>query len=96
MGSSPSLATKGPTSLEKIYAYVLKSETTSNFYKGHTSNIESRLRQHNQGKTKSTRYGVPWKVVYYETFESRVDAIKRERYFKTAAGRRWLKEKLKS
>jgi len=76
------------------YAYVLYSEAFDRFYKGHCENLNHRLLQHNLGKTKSTKPFIPWKIVYFEEFENRRQAIERERYFKTAAGRRFLKKKI--
>ena len=73
-----------------FYAYILKSELTGQLYKGHCEGLAVRLKAHNAGKTKSTRHGIPWRVVYYEEFESREEAISRERYFKSGAGRRFI------
>jgi putative endonuclease len=78
----------------KYYAYVLQSEIDGSFYKGHTENLENRLNQHNSGKTISTKQKVPWKIIYFEEFEIRESALKREKYFKSAAGRRFLSKKL--
>jgi putative endonuclease len=44
--------------------------------------------------TKSIKGFIPFEIIYYEVFETRQQAIKREKYFKTAAGRRFLKAKL--
>jgi putative endonuclease len=68
------------------YAYVIYSERYDYFYKGHCENLQKRLTEHNLGKTKSIRPFIPFKYVYYEEFTSREEAIKREKYFKTAAG----------
>ena len=76
------------------YAYVLYSSSSDRFYKGHCSNLAKRLSEHNSGKTKSIRAFIPWQLVYHEVFETREKAIKREQYFKTAAGRRFLKDKI--
>ncbi|HFB61551.1 MAG TPA: hypothetical protein ENJ69_01070, partial [Bacteroidetes bacterium] len=46
------------------------------------------------GHTKSTQSFRPWEIIYYEVFETREEAIAREKYLKTAAGRRFLKKKL--
>jgi putative endonuclease len=46
--------------------------------------------------TESIRFYIPFAMVYFETFETREEAIMREKYFKTAAGRRFLKSKLAS
>jgi putative endonuclease len=51
-------------------------------------------KQHNSGRTKSIIPFLPFDVVYYEEFETRDEAVIREKYFKTAAGRRYLKNKL--
>jgi putative endonuclease len=77
-----------------FYAYVLKSIEHDFYYKGHCEDILQRLEQHNSGKTKSIRHYIPFKLVYFEAFKTREEAIKRERYFKTAAGRVFLKRKL--
>jgi len=44
--------------------------------------------------TLSIKTKTPFKLVYSESFEKLEDAIGREKYFKTAAGRRFLKSKL--
>jgi putative endonuclease len=74
-----------------FYAYVLKSIGHNFYYKGHCEDISKRLAQHNAGKTKSIKAYTPFVVVYYEQFSTREEAIRRERYFKSAAGRRFLK-----
>lgn len=75
------------------FVYVLKDEN-GNLYEGQTENLEARLKQHNSGKTKTTSKSRSWEVTYFETFENRIEAVNREKYFKTAAGRRFLKTKL--
>ena len=77
-----------------FYAYVLKSINHNFFYKGHCQNLEARLKQHNSGLTQSTKPYLPFEIVYYEEFQNESEAIQREKYFKTAAGRRFLKIKL--
>ena len=76
------------------YAYVIYSDKHNRKYKGHCEDLDQRLIEHNLGKTKSIKAYIPWRVVYYEEFQTRVEAIERERYFKTAAGRRYLKKKI--
>ena len=75
-------------------AYILYSPSFKRYYKGHCKNIKERIKEHNSGKTKSTKAFIPWKLVYQEEFNTRENAIARERYFKTAAGRRFLKKKI--
>jgi putative endonuclease len=73
------------------YAYIIQSLKDDSLYKGHTENLELRLNQHNKGRTKYTASRSPWKLIYFEEFQSREEAIKREKYFKSAAGRRFIK-----
>ncbi len=76
----------------KFYAYVLFSRKFNRFYKGYCQDLELRLIQHNRGETFSTKPFIPWEVVYFETFNTREEAISREKYFKTAAGRKFLRK----
>ena len=77
-----------------FFAYVVRSINTGYLYKGHCENLEERLKQHNSGMTESIRMYIPFELVYFEEFENRPEAIKREKYFKSAAGRRFLKSKI--
>ncbi len=77
-----------------FYVYVLKSIKHDYYYKGHCKEPEKRLQQHNSGMTVSLRPYIPFILVYSECFETEQEAIDREKYFKTAAGRRFLKKKL--
>jgi putative endonuclease len=79
-----------------FYAYVIKSVNHDYFYKGHCEDPEKRLTQHNSGMTASIKSYVPFILVYKEVFETREEAIAREKYFKTAPGRRFLKKVLAS
>ena len=51
------------------FVYVLRSEKDGRLYKGFSSNLEKRIREHNSGKTKSTKGYLPWKLVYSEKVE---------------------------
>lgn len=74
------------------YTYVLYSEKAKKHYYDSTRDIQSRLNEHNKGKVRFTKPFVPWQIVYYEEYESRSDAFKREMFFKSIDGHRWLKE----
>lgn len=75
----------------KYYVYILRSKQDSRKYVGMTTDIDKRLYQHNAGRVRSTRTRRPLTLIYKEELSSLVDARKREKYFKTAAGRRFLK-----
>jgi putative endonuclease len=41
-----------------------------------------------------TKKHMPWELVYYESFETRSEAMAREKFFKTGKGRDWLMNKI--
>ena len=73
------------------YTYILKCNDGT-LYCGWTNDLEKRVKAHNEGKgAKYTRARLPVTLVYYETFETSVEAQKREYAIK----RLTRKEKLK-
>ena len=74
-----------------MYVYILRSKFDGSSYVGMTSDHQARLKTHNQGRVKSTKSKVPWELVHLEGFDSRQEARDREKYFKSAAGRRYRK-----
>jgi putative endonuclease len=48
------------------YVYVLLSQKDDKFYIGFTSDLERRLKEHNDGKAQSTKSRRPLKLLYYE------------------------------
>jgi putative endonuclease len=79
-----------------FYVYVLRSEVDSGFYIGYTNNLRTRLAQHRAGESFATAHRKPWKLIYYEAYLNRDDALGRERYLKSGAGRRFLHSQLKN
>jgi putative endonuclease len=72
--------------------YVLHSVSFDKIYIGYTSNLESRLRSHNELATKGwTMKFRPWNVVHSETFESKILALKREKELKSYQGRLFIR-----
>ena len=74
-----------------FYIYVIKS-SKGKIYTGHTADLKKRLSEHNSGFCKSTKIDKGWKIIYSKSFESRGDAMKREKWLKTGTGRDFLKE----
>ena len=64
------------------YVYVIQSLKSERYYIGSTGSVELRLQEHNRGKTRSTKSGIPWKVVYVETVENRKIGFGREQQLK--------------
>jgi putative endonuclease len=79
-----------------FYSYVLLSDRDGKFYTGFTRNLKLRMKEHERGLVESTRDRRPLKLVYYEACLDEHDAIKREKYFKSGFGRRYLRNRLES
>jgi putative endonuclease len=76
-----------------IYLLLLSNDT---IYKGRTDNIKTRIKEHKLGKVKSTRNKRPIKLIHYECYLLKSDAIRREKFLKTTEGRKFLKQQLKN
>ena len=60
------------------YTYILKCKDDS-LYTGWTNDLKKRITSHNAGKgAKYTKARRPVELVYYEEFQTREDAMKRE------------------
>ncbi|KAF0152009.1 MAG: putative endonuclease [Ignavibacteria bacterium] len=77
--------------MKEYYVYILQSMNNDKTYVGQTENLERRLKEHNSGKTSYTAKYVPWKIVYFEKYSTREESLKREKYLKSSAGRRFIK-----
>ena len=75
-----------------FYTYILKSLTSKRFYIGHTNNLELRLQRHNENKVISTKNRGPWNLIYCEKYNTRSEAMKRERYLKSLKIRKSLEQ----
>jgi len=74
------------------FTYILQSEIDQSFYIGYTANIQKRLEDHNNGKSKYTKRKIPWKLVYLETFELKREAIIREKELKRIRNTNYIKK----
>ena len=69
--------------------YVLQDEGGA-LYKGMTNNLSRRIREHEAGYTKTTKKMKGAHVIYTEIYDTRIEARVREKYLKSAAGRKFL------
>ena len=60
------------------FIYLLKSKKDKSFYVGFTEDIKRRIIEHNQGKTKSIKHKIPYKLIYCEIYCNKTVARKRE------------------
>ena len=80
--------------IEYHYVYVLRSLKDKMFYVGFTHDIIKRVSEHNKGIVPSTRTRIPFELVYWEGCLNQQDATRREKYLKTAWGKRYIKNRL--
>ena len=74
-----------------FYVYVLKSLKNGKRYVGYTSKgVFVRLKEHNRNCNKWTRQNGPFKLMYFERYNNKTEAIKREHFLKSGQGRKFL------
>jgi len=74
-----------------FYIYVLRSNKRNYCYVGLTDNITRRCEEHNRGKNKTTKPYRPFELIWQESFKTRAEARKREKYLKSGVGKEFLK-----
>ena len=74
-----------------FYVYALSSLVRSYIYVGLTSDLDERFKRHNSGREKTTKPYRPFKLIMAEEVSTRVEARKREKYWKSGVGKERLK-----
>jgi len=66
------------------FVYLIGSYKNSKFttYVGYTNNLKKRINLHNEGKGAKFTKGRFWKIMYYERYKTKKEAILREIYIK--------------
>lgn len=79
--------------MDNLYSvYVIKSLTSGLLYVGMAQDVENRLSEHNSGRSKFTSGHRPWVLVYSEEVGSTQEARKKEKYYKSTAGKNFLRK----
>ena len=81
---------------EKFFVYILQSLKDFSFYIGQCADLDKRMSKHFDGMSKYTSGKRPLRLVYFEMFESRSQAIKRERQLKNMKSRKIIEALIKS
>jgi len=76
------------------YLYILQNEATSRFYIGQTQDVAERLAYHNANYSKSLKNRGPWRLVHTEQYNTRSEAMVRERQLKSWKDRRMIQKLL--
>lgn len=78
-----------------FYTYIIYSDIRLIKYIGQTDDLERRIEEHNNGTlggfTKNKR---PWRLIHYEVFDTRAEAMNREKVFKNRCWKRLDKVKV--
>ncbi|MDP4666351.1 MAG: GIY-YIG nuclease family protein [Flavobacteriaceae bacterium] len=73
------------------YVYAISSLNHNYIYVGLTIDLAKRVKRHNDGREKTTRFYRPFELIFSEICETRIEARLREKYWKSGIG----KEKLR-
>jgi putative endonuclease len=68
------------------FVYILKSKKDDKYYIGSTSDVTARLNFHNAGLQRSTKNRIPFELVLFEEFNTKEEALKREKQIKSWKG----------
>jgi len=72
--------------------YIIYSERINKYYIGFTSNIQDRLRKHNNHSKGFSYSGKPWVLVYSELFDTKKEAMAREVQIKKCKNRERIEQ----
>ena len=72
-----------------------ESKKNKKIYIGYTSDLQRRLTLHNTGEVFSTKPYKPFVLIYYEAYQNKQDALKREGFLKSGWGKNYLRRTLK-
>ena len=82
-------------SIYGLFVYILQSEVNNRYYVGSTIDLERRLDEHNNGKSKYTRFTRPFKLVFVQEFGNIIEARKLEYKLKSKKSRAIIEKIIK-
>ena len=74
----------------KDFVYILQSDSTRRFYVGQSQDLDGRVDYHNRYGIPATRNRGPWRLVYWKEYETRREALRRERDLKNKKSHQYL------
>ena len=80
-----------------IFSVYVIENPKGKIYIGHTESLAARLQRHNGvlptgSGSYTNKNGGPWSLIHEEKFDTRIEAMKRERELKSSRGREFLKQ----
>ncbi len=76
--------------MQLYFVYIIFSETLNRFYVGHSDDVDRRLTEHNTGRSRYTKAGMPWTLKHVEQYETRTAAMNREYEIKSRKSRKYI------
>jgi putative endonuclease len=75
----------------KYFSYVIYSQETGTFYYGYFDNLEKVLEMHNSDLISPTKGRGPWVLMYSESFDTRLRAIRQVSFYRSVKGQRFVR-----
>ena len=91
-GSNPSVSAMS----EKFFVYILQSLKDFSFYVGECDDLDKRMSKHFDGMSKYSATKRPWRLVYFEKYSTRSEAIKREKEIKRKKSRKFIEDLIRN
>ena len=76
--------------MQLFFVYIIYSLSLDRYYIGYTTDLEKRLSEHNNGISTFTAKASDWELKFNESFDSRENAMKREREIKRKKSRKYI------
>lgn len=75
--------------------YILENQNDRSWYIGMTADLKKRLAEHKGGYgSRTTSLKSNWELMYCEGYKNKKDALGREKFLKSGAGRRFINKQL--
>ncbi len=79
------------------YVYLLECQQDKSWYIGQTGDLRARVARHNNGTgARTTARKLEWRLIYYEAYWLKADALGREKFLKSGSGRVYLHKQLRN
>jgi putative endonuclease len=76
--------------------YIIYSASLDRYYTGSCQDFGNRLLQHNSGRNKSTKGGIPWVLKYEEKYATNQEARISEAAIKKMKSRKYIEQLISS
>ncbi|MBL7965708.1 MAG: GIY-YIG nuclease family protein [Prolixibacteraceae bacterium] len=78
----------------KYYSYVIYAPESGSFYYGYFTDLEKALELHNSNQIQITQGKGPWVLLFSESYENRLRAIRQANFYRSVKGQRFLRNVL--